>query len=293
MWPGGDAEDVWGPDGDHTTATIRLPLDPSHIVTGCAEAIAPFVRKAPGRRVQVLQFSGAEARPSDTVDAEKLQLEYGLRAFRSLAAKAGLANDVEVRVEGTGDVLGAIVGAGDGPGPDLIALSAEHTGTFCGLSCDAIVAHSPAPVLFVRGRGRPGRPPGRMLVVIDGSPVSLGALRYAMRLAPETMTLVPVSLSPSPRVVALVRETLRTVRGEAGAVQDTVVPDFGAGGGLEESVRALLEDLDVDFVVLGTASKGGTETCAVTSCLIDHADCHVLFYKSRLQSPAHGLGGTP
>ena len=105
-------------------------------------------------------------------------------------------------------------------GPDLIVVGTKHTGIFCGHTCDIVVHESSVPVLVVRAFGQPFNPKARIMVAIDGSLVSLCALRYTMRLAPQSMVLVPVITVPGGhKVVSLVHQALETVDGPVCQVQ--------------------------------------------------------------------------
>jgi len=266
---------VESPDLNKAIRHLLVSNNASAIANRSFETLLPFLAKDESRTVAALRCTENSGQATEIKMETRNKLE-------SLALKYNMITSVEVSVReiaACDDVGPLVVKEAEAQSPDLIVVGTKHTGIFCGHTCDIVVHQSSFPVLVVRSFGSPYCPRARMMVAIDGSIVSLSALRYAMRLAPNTMTLVPVVVVPGgQKIVSLVRQAAESVEGPTCVVEDAVVASMKFNMG--QNLCALADELNVDILIIGT-TEGDTELGTVESFLIYQANCHVLVYKNQ------------
>jgi CPA2 family monovalent cation:H+ antiporter-2 len=177
---------------------------------------------------------------------------------------------------------------------DLIVVGASERGRRwplgLGSTADRVIRKSPCPVLVLR----PGVPfpPRRVLVPVDFSPGSAGALRYGAGFLIETAGKLPPTeavfvMSPgestlhfSPEQIGrfaaaeLHRLVERTVLRLAHAVDCRVRSGYPA-----DQIVLEIEERHPDLVILGTREKSGLERLllgSVASTVLREAPCNVL-----------------
>jgi nucleotide-binding universal stress UspA family protein len=258
---------------------ILVSNDTSSMGGRSFETILPFLAKDSARRVTAIRCYDKLGR----ANAADVDLEIRNK-LESLALKYDLITNVHVNMAeiAEGDDVGAVlVKEAEALGPDLVVVGTKHTGVFCGHTCDTVVHESSVPVLVVRSFGCPHNPKARIMVAVDGSVVSLAALRYTVRLASALMTVVPVVIVPGgPKIAALVKQAIETVEGPRCVVEEPVVANMREQFNVGQSLCAVADELNADIIALGADNKGDQELGNVESFLIYQANCHVLVYKN-------------
>jgi nucleotide-binding universal stress UspA family protein len=178
---------------------------------------------------------------------------------------------------------------------DLIVMGASEGGSFqravLGSTADRVIRKAPCPVLVVRS----GTvfPPSRVLIPVDLSPVSAGALRFGAAFVQEAwggklidveslFVLNPLEVEGSlqftpDQIERFAGEELnRFVRQSTGTVQAS--RQVLVGYPREEILREI-EDRRSDLVILGTHGRSGFERMmigSIASQVLQRARCNVM-----------------
>ncbi|GAB3135337.1 universal stress protein [Tsukamurella serpentis] len=138
-----------------------------------------------------------------------------------------------------------------------------------------VVGHAHSPVAVVRGEAGSGRTRGPVVVGVDGSELSAGALRTAFELAGRYRAeLVAVHAGADPSHEAVVARSIDVLREEFPEVTVTTV--LSTNGPSEALVH---QCSDARVVVVGSRGRGeiaGGFLGSVSRHLIYHAPCPVL-----------------
>ena len=237
----------------------------------------------------------ADPAPFEAQGAEILD-----RAMKSLAASGPSAIDtrpVLVREHPSK----ALVHAGEGA--DLLAVGSRGRGGFSGLLLGSVsqncVHHAPCSVAIVHGWS--GSEHGRVVVGVDGSPPSYGALRWAVDEAVRRNArldvvnaynflevVLPMAIAPGIDCEVLDKSSTSLLEQMLG----TVIPVHGPRPPEIELIpvhtgaaRALLEtSVGADLLVVGSRGRGGIRGLmlgSVSQQCVHHAPCPVIVVRER------------
>jgi len=190
---------------------------------------------------------------------------------------------------------------------DVIVIGSRSHGGFAGLLVGStavqVATHSPVPVVILHAPGtREGshNPDGPILVGVDGTEASTGALEFAMVLAAQTArtvdavhawTLPPVELVPpnlltAEQVTAIAADQERVAaEGVAGARSD--FPEVSLRVRSVQGVAAdvlLRQARDSSMLVVGSRGRGefrGTILGSTSNTVLHHAACPVAVVRHR------------
>ena len=191
---------------------------------------------------------------------------------------------------------------------ELVVVGSRGVGGFRGLLVGSVsstvAAHAPCPVVVVHphrdGRAFPASPAGRVVVGVDGSDVSAGAIRFAFQEAARRRVGVtavhaalPTRQHPSLHVpVDIVEQVDRQLFAEAMDSKRILVPGIDVQTKLVHShpAQALIDEADgAELIVVGSHGRGGFTGMllgSVSQAVLHHAACPVaVVHPHRTKSP--------
>jgi nucleotide-binding universal stress UspA family protein len=180
---------------------------------------------------------------------------------------------------------------------ELVVVGSRGLGGFRGLLVGSVsstvAAHAPCPVIVVHphrvGTAFPASPAGRIVVGVDGSDVSVGAIRFAFQEAARRRVGVtavhaalPTRQHPSLHVPAdIVEQVDRQLFAEAMQSERVLVPGIDVQTKLVHShpAQALIDESDgAELLVVGSHGRGGFTGMllgSVSQAVLHHAACPV------------------
>ncbi|GAA1553453.1 universal stress protein [Kribbella sancticallisti] len=194
---------------------------------------------------------------------------------------------------------------------ELVVVGSRGFGGFRGLLMGsvsaAVAAHAPCPVIVVRphrdGTAFPAGSTGRIVVGVDGSEVSAGAIRFALQQAARRhvgVTVVhawmPTRQHSSPRVPPeIIEQVEQQLLAEVMEGERALVPGIDLELNLvhDHPVQALVDASgDAGMVVVGSHGRGGFAGMllgSVSQAVLQHAACPVAVVHRRRTKPLEAL----
>jgi nucleotide-binding universal stress UspA family protein len=251
----------------HIVHTFTWPMIGDPFGLNLTEPMNDGLRAAAGWILSEAASQAREASPDIKVTAEL----FAAAAAPTLLSQAHHAQLVVVGSRGLGGFRGLLVG------------SVSST----------VAAHAPCPVIVVHphrdGTAFPVSPTGRVIVGVDGSEVSAGAIRFAFQEAARRRVgitavhaAMPTRQHPSLRVPAdIVEQVDRQLFAEAMDSKRILVPGIDVKTKLVHShpVQALIDEADgAELIVVGSRGRGGFTGMllgSVSQAVLHHAACPV------------------
>ena len=201
-----------------------------------------------------------------------------------------------------------IVSLAEELGAGLIVLGSRGLGgvrrALMGSVSDSVVRHAHSSVLVVRGLGSgEDRPPGSIVLALDGSEEATFAARAAAKLSAGTGAGVRIiSVMPTPAEMfgphfyseEMKRSLLERAEGDARKFLDgqaerieseggSVAGTYLGTGRADEEILELAEEVDAGMIVTGSRGLGGVRRAllgSVSGSVVRHARCPVLVARS-------------